>query len=228
MRFSRLAIGFCLVLCSLAAFSQDQSKVQVFGGYSLLHVGSGGIDQAVLDSISPAGTFNLKSNFSGWNGEFQYNINNWVGAVADVSGNYGTRLIPTSLSGIAQPPNGRSYTFMVGPVVQQSEGKLRPFAHFLLGFNRETSDLASTVDSVFLTGSPTAATNLTDTAFALAFGGGLDWKAGRNVAVRLGQLDYIYTRHDYSTVSNDLGLDNDLTHQNSLRYSAGLVFNFGK
>jgi hypothetical protein len=226
MRFSRLALGICLVLCSLAAFSQNDSKVQVFGGYSFLHLDSGGISNAVLD---PSGTFTMKNNFSGWTGEFQYNVTDWGGIVADVSGNYGTRVSAPASSGFTGIPSGSSYTFMVGPVVQQSAGKLRPFAHVLFGFDRQDTDLASAAASLStgLSTFPTP-TNAKDTAFAMAMGGGVDWKAGRHISLRLGQIDYLYTAHDYSMESAELGAVSNFTHQNNFRFSTGVVFNLGR
>jgi opacity protein-like surface antigen len=233
MRYSRVALGICLVLCSLAAFSQNDPKVEVFGGYSWLHLGSGGMTNSDLDSATFAvpGTNKLKNGFSGWTGEVQYNINDWVGVAADVSGNYGTRVTVSGFTGI---PGGNSYTFLVGPVVQQSAGKLRPFAHLLFGFNRLDTDL---VNAVLLPG--TTPTNSTNTAFAMAFGGGVDWQVGKNVSLRLGQLDYLLTSHDFSTVSTALnnGLVNnnavvtnllpDNTRQNNFRFSTGVVYSFG-
>jgi opacity protein-like surface antigen len=230
MRYSRLALGICLVLCSLAAFSQDSPKVEVFGGYSWLHLGSMGITNSDLDTATGAtpGTNSLKNGFSGWTGEVQYNVNDWIGVVADASGDYGTRV---SVSGVTGIPSGSSYTFLVGPVLQQSAGKLKPFVHLLFGFNRQNTDLVNAVVNEMYT-------NSKDDAFAMAFGGGVDYKVGKNVSLRLAQLDYLLTSHDYSTVSNSIinGLANSAiitnvptngTRQNNFRFSTGIVFNLG-
>jgi hypothetical protein len=235
MRLCRVLLSIGVLLCSVAAFSQNASKVQVFGGYSLLHMGGGGITNSGLDLATgaPAGTFNLNSNFQGWTGEVQLNINDWVGVAADLSGNYGTRVKLSSASDAPNSPGGNSYTILFGPVVQQSTGKFRPFGHFLLGFNRDTSNINSLGDEIINGNVSAPIPNLTDSAFAMAFGGGVDWSAGKHLAVRLGQLDYLYTSHDYSAISNGLiptGVFNsttEYTHQNNLRYSAGLVFSFG-
>lgn len=53
-----------------------------------------------------------------------------------------------------------------------------------------------------------------DTAFAMALGGGIDANVRKNVAVRLIQADYVLTRFG----------DN---HQNNARLSFGLTFRFG-
>ncbi len=55
----------------------------------------------------------------------------------------------------------------------------------------------------------------TDNAFAFALGGGLDYKATDRISIRIAQADYLGTRFaDYT--------------QNNFRFSAGLVFRFGK
>jgi len=55
---------------------------------------------------------------------------------------------------------------------------------------------------------------ISDTGFALALGGGLDVNAGKHVAFRIGQVDYLLTK----TFGGS---------QHNVRYSAGLVFRFG-
>jgi opacity protein-like surface antigen len=60
-----------------------------------------------------------------------------------------------------------------------------------------------------------SAGGFTDNAFAFALGGGLDVKATDRLSVRIAQVDYLGTRFaDYT--------------QNNFRFSAGLVFRFGK
>ena len=55
--------------------------------------------------------------------------------------------------------------------------------------------------------------------FAMAFGGGLDIKAGKNVAFRVAEVDYLLTRYEYKAI----GINN----QSNFRYQAGVVFLFG-
>src|ERR1700732_4360770 len=78
-----------------AAFAQNPTpKVQVFGGYSYVHVDNGGLtggdlDFALREVNIPFGT---ASNFTGWNAEGQYNFNRWIGLAADAGGRYGMTL----------------------------------------------------------------------------------------------------------------------------------------
>ncbi len=64
--------------------------------------------------------------------------------------------------------------------------------------------------------------HVSDSTFAMAFGGGLDWKAGDHILVRVAQADYLYTKHDFS-----FGVPGIATHQNNIRLSAGIVYVFG-
>jgi hypothetical protein len=54
---------------------------------------------------------------------------------------------------------------------------------------------------------------VSDSAFTMAFGGGLDYNLNRKFAVRVGQFDYLPTRFGGET-------------QNNFRYSAGVVVRF--
>ena len=87
-----LATIALIALASSLAFAQDAApKVQVFGGYSLVHAGNGSFSGATLDfdlreQNSP---FGIASFFPGWNAEGQYNIKRWLGIVVDAGGRYG-------------------------------------------------------------------------------------------------------------------------------------------
>src|SRR5437016_13610284 len=60
-----------LGLCALSSVSvQAQDKVELFGGFSYMHSHS--------------------SNLTGWEISGQYKLRDWLGAVADVDGHYGS------------------------------------------------------------------------------------------------------------------------------------------
>ena len=66
-------IGLLSILGTLPAMSQDTPRVEVFGGYSLLHDGN----------ASP-------KNFQGWDASSTTYLNHWFGLTADFSGHYST------------------------------------------------------------------------------------------------------------------------------------------
>jgi opacity protein-like surface antigen len=87
------------------------------------------------------------------------------------------------------------YNFLFGPRVSASVGSVRPFAELLIGAGHIGIDHG-----------------LSDTSFANAVGGGVDYRVAGPVAVR-GQLDWIHTRF--------------FSHgQNDYRFSTGLVLHF--
>lgn len=92
-----------LLLASLSA--QAQEKVELFGGYSYLHLQN-----------SPS------ANLNGWEIAGQYKFTDWLGGVADFDGHYG------SSNGIGTS----TYTYLFGPQISLPS-RVSPFARLLLG-----------------------------------------------------------------------------------------------
>jgi hypothetical protein len=146
-----------------------------------------------------------RGNLNGWQGTLEGKIFPYVGIVADITGHYGNLDFPTPVP--VQPVGGGGsyvtsvstsahvYESMFGPRVGIPIGKFRPFAEFEVGVGHvNTNGFGS------------------DTSFATAIGGGLDYKIIRPLAWRF-QGDYIHT----SFFSNG---------QNNLRLSTGIVLRF--
>lgn len=125
-------------------------------------------------------------NLHGWNASLAGNVNRWLGFVGDFSGHYG------SPSGV----DVNNHTFMFGPRVTGRSETATPFVHALFG------------------GARASALGSSETAFAMALGGGVDINASERVAVRIIQADYVMTR--FSSVT-----------QNNIRLSFGIVFKVG-
>lgn len=139
------------------------------------------------------------TNLYGWNGAVTENVNKWLGGTADFSGWYAH---PSSV-------NVSAHTFMFGPhFAYRKAGGFTPFAHVLLGGMRASERY---LDSKTAPGGLSQAA----TKFAAAFGGGIDIKVHKHVAVRIFQADYVVTPF--------LGL-----RQDNIRLTAGIVFRFGK
>jgi len=103
---------------------------------------------------------NNRSNLNGWEGSLEGKFLPWVGIVADFNGLYGTNNFPSSTQ--IFNVDAREHNFLFGPRVSVSVGKMRPFAHALFGAGHV---------SVSTTGY-----SASDTSFAEALGGGLDYK----------------------------------------------------
>ncbi len=138
-------------------------------------------------------------NLNGWNASISANVNNWLGIAADFSGHYGT----PSFFGFT-PPVGLEtniHSFLFGPRFSaRGHGNVVPFGHALFGISRGHADIFGI--------------NFSDSSFAMAFGGGVDFKLNDAIAIRLIQADYIQTRFAFD-------------RQNHARISTGIVFRIG-
>jgi hypothetical protein len=190
MRKTGFTVFALLLLAGLAA-AQVPTSGNVFFGYSYYNA-----------SALPVETSH--SNLDGWEGSFEGKVIPWVGMVADFSQHCGSAsscplpVVPVG-SGPGQIlcPNVISHeeNFLFGPRVSFSVKKFRPFAEALFGGGRvNTNGFGS------------------DTSFATALGGGLDYKIIRPVAWRF-QGDYVQTRFFGAT-------------QNNVRLSTGIVLRF--
>ena len=130
-------------------------------------------------------------NANGWNPAVTGNLNHWFGIAADFSGAYKTQ------NGVSF----RNYTYTFGPVVSYRHNEtFTPFAHFLAGGFHDSAAVGG------LSGS--------DSGFAMMFGGGLDVKASRRIALRAIQFDW-------------LGLhSNGASDNNNMRISTGLLLRY--
>jgi opacity protein-like surface antigen len=253
IRFAR-AILVAIVLVSSVAFAQTSQpvaaapappppqpaksepapdplpKVQVFGGYSLLHADNGRLNGTLLDVNlrQPNNTFGVRSNFNGWNAEAQYNVSRLLGVVADFAGYYGSPFTPYGTRPVGGLPSQNSYSVMVGPVfTYRRYKKLTPYVHALFGFSRSSLG-ASTITGV---PNPVSSVATTYDNFAMALGGGVDYKLNRRFALRLAQAEWYHTSLNldkyygsaYGASVFDVGLS---TNQRNLRFSAGIVVNF--
>ena len=177
------AAGFVF---STAACAQVPTGGNVFFGYSFYSTDLSPVDRA---------------NTNGWEASFEGKVVPFLGFVADFDSHYGSQSFPGGVCGLTCSPTvfGASVTehnFLFGPRVSFSAGKFRPFAEALFG--------GAHVNVNNGVGS--------DTSFATALGGGLDYKIIRPVAWRF-QGDYVQTRFFGAT-------------QNNVRFSTGIVFRF--
>jgi hypothetical protein len=176
-------IAVCVL--SVAAAAQIPSA-NVFIGYSYLRADA--FSQS--SSLQPV---TRTANFNGWEGSLEGKFLPFIGIVADVSQTYGSGTFISS----TQTVNSRVLTVAVGPRVSVHAGRFTLFAHALFGG-------AHITDS--------GAASNSDTSFATAIGGGLDYKFIKGVAWRL-QGDSLHT--------NFFGAG-----QNNLRLSTGVVLRF--
>jgi hypothetical protein len=140
-----------------------------------------------------AANFNASSfDLNGVNFSAQENLNSWFGGVLDFSTHFGK-------------DNGlktNTQTISYGPVFSYRKSKtIVPFAHAMVGVERGGTNYLGISQP--------------EERIAVLAGGGVDLKVLPGIALRLVQVDYVYT-----------GFSNN--RQDNMRISAGVVFNLGK
>ncbi len=178
-------IFFAPLLLAGFASAQIPTSGNVFFGYSFYNTDLSPIDRA---------------NTNGWEASVEGKVIPFLGIVADFDSHYGSQNFPAicPLGGFGCTINAgvTEHNYLFGPRVSASFGKIRPFAEALFG--------GAHVDVNNGGGS--------DTSFATAIGGGLDYKIIRPIAWRF-QGDYVQTRFFGAT-------------QNNVRISTGIVLRF--
>ena len=135
--------------------------------------------------LNPGGT-----NCQGFGGAAAANVSNWLG----VAGDFGYCRVTGLPSGVS----AHAVNYMFGPrVTYRSYGSLTPFAHVLFGGQHFGGTGGGTANS-----------------FAMALGGGADYKVTEHVALRLIQVEYLYTHFAG-------------TRQNNARIESGIVYRWG-
>jgi opacity protein-like surface antigen len=138
-------------------------------------------------------------NLNGGSASVAYNVRDWVSGVADFGGYH-----VGSADGVKVDDHMLTYLF--GPrFTYRKYRRISPFGHVLVGAARSGSDVFATSNS--------------HTAFATAFGVGVDWNVRDRFSIRPLQFDYLLTHLP------EIANGNNQT-QNNLRVSTGIVFHF--
>lgn len=180
------AILFVLLIFAARSHAQVPTSGNVFFGYSY--------DNTNFSNVG-------RANLNGFEGSVEGRVFRGVGIVADFTTTYGSQIFNTGAGQCAIGAvctgnvNLHVYQALFGPRFSASLGKFRPFAEFEFGVGHVT------------TGAPAS-----DSSFATAVGGGLDYRIIRLVAWRFeGDFD---STHFFGV------------YQNNLRLSTGIVIRF--
>jgi hypothetical protein len=179
-------------------------RLETFGGYSYFHFNSGFSSTQGLIGVT-----STSMGMNGWTIAGTYNVTNYFGATAEFSGQYAGDFLGANAAFTADPAfRTHVHNFLFGPTLTYRKNtKITPFARILVGDSRGTILAEGTAFSI------------TRDALGLAAGGGVDYKIGHRLAVRLAQFDYIHTSFNF----NNGVLNGFPTSQNHFRYSAGIV-----
>jgi outer membrane protein OmpA-like peptidoglycan-associated protein len=144
-------------------------------------------------------------NTHGGSASFTYNASKWLGLTGELAGyDFKRNLFP--LTGSNTDTNGSLITYLFGPRLNLRKfDNFVPFGEFLVGGAHGGIELVG-VSS--------------ESAFAMAAGGGIDMVLTKNLAWRVAQLDYLMTSFSGPAVTAS-------GRQNNFRAGTGLVLRFG-
>jgi opacity protein-like surface antigen len=198
-----LLCAVTLLFAGAAAAQDDDSKVEVFGGYSYVRVNPG------------FGAPGL--NFNGGSGSIAYKVFPMISLVGDFGGYH------WGGSGDFSGEDATAVSYMFGPKASFHAGPITPFVQTLFGGTHISGsgcdDCCDTRVRAGRAGVRSEGDGCgesffgSDNAFSLTVGGGLDWNATPHIGVRLIQAEYYMTRFESNT-------------QNNARISAGVTFRF--
>ena len=205
MKIVKLIALAMVVTLGLVAMAQDAPKAEVSANYSLL-------------VYNPAKNLTGSRNLNGGGGAFVFNVGKFLGLKAEFQGYASTTATWTIPAGGTLKPGVYStqanmFTYLFGPQINFRAKKARIFGEALFG-GAHTNGYGQILTAAGVS-NPSASNN----GFAMAMGGGLDINAGKRVAFRLAEVDYLLTRFQLPV----LGTNN----QSNFRYQAGIVFNLG-
>jgi len=203
----------------------DYPRFEIFTGYSFSHWGK------KHEERNAGFRYNTheRLNMNGWNASFTSNINSLFGIKGEISGIYGKLRFEDkytsaddedfNFSNDNDLQSIQGYSFMVGP---QATGRLEKFnlpfdafGHLLVGVEHHRVKNFEDNGPAFFTRN----------AFAMALGGGLDWKID-NWIIRAPQIDYFPWSFGGESAYSDGGLVQKGSTIKNLRLSFGIVFRF--
>jgi opacity protein-like surface antigen len=195
MKRLALLCGALLLFVGIASAQDESPKVEAFGGYSYLRVSPG----------DNSGSF----NFNGGSGSLAYNFTPMLGVVGDFGGYHWSQ----------GESDGTAVTYMFGPKVALRHGPITPFAQALFGGAHGSGEFFNICNSATVHREASCEGSISQNAFAMAIGGGVDWNATSHIGIRLIQAEYLFTKFNEGGGSLP-------DHQNNARISTGVVFRF--
>ena len=180
-----------LLVCAPAGFAQtDYSNWEFFIGYAHERANNGADRLDVRGrAINPNGStqrVDLVSERIPYNGvstELVANVTPHVGLVTNFAATFANTDFVDALTGRSFHARVSRYTLLFGPRYNwRNSSPFIPYAHALFGVARYQAKFRN---------NDFTCPDTSDTAFAMALGGGLDIRAGNHVDIRAAQVDYL-------------------------------------
>jgi outer membrane immunogenic protein len=138
-------------------------------------------------------------SLNGGSASVTYHIKDWISGVADFGGYHNGNILGSGVDGTLS-------TYLFGPRVSyRSFRHFTPFAEALFGVAHAGASIAG-------------GANGSQNSFAMAIGGGVDYRINTRFSLRPLQVDYLMTQFPEGTPNNQT--------QNNLRASTGIVIHF--
>jgi opacity protein-like surface antigen len=188
----KLHLLFAILLgCAPAGFAQsDYSNWEFFIGYAHERANNGADRLDIRGrAINPNGStqrVDLVSERIPYNGvttELVANVTPHIGLVTNFAATFANTDFFDTLSGRSFHARVSRYTLLFGPRFNwRNSSPFIPYAHALFGVARYQAKFRN---------NDFTCPDTSDTAFAMALGGGLDIRAGNHVDIRAAQVDYL-------------------------------------
>jgi opacity protein-like surface antigen len=232
MRRSLVVVIMVLTFASMAA-AQDLTKIELFGGYSVLIFASKDVTRLQNTVASEYGplmnAYYSKIFKNGAAFSAVYNINENYGVEANAEYSNGNLLRADGRTVVLNADNTTTqaltdsrlrvtnFACFIGPrYALRTNERITPFVHVMVGVNRfrtQPSLKIGGVDETPLLGVPSNH----DDRLAVKGGAGFDVKVRKNIAIRAFQADFFWANHSIATSpKTELSLKN-------MSFSAGVV-----
>ncbi len=206
--------GILALATAVLAVAQDAPKAEFTGEYSYVR-------------FNPSLPRLQNRSFNGGGFDASFFLRPAFGVKADLMF-YGsttfTTTFPTTITSVGTIPagtyssNGTLKTYLFGPIVKGRFKRFEPFGQILFGV-AHVDAYANLSRLIAVAPGSTFHVQGAQNPFAMAVGGGIDYKLSRVLAVRFGDVDYLLTR-----LTNPLTSTNN---QNHFRYAGGIQFRLG-
>jgi opacity protein-like surface antigen len=180
-----------LLVCAPAGFAQsDYSDWEFFVGYAHERANNGAdrLDARGL-IVNPNGStqradfVSKRIPYNGVTTEVVANVHRNIGLVANFAATFANTTFDDALTGRQFKARVARYTLLGGPRFNwRNSSPFLPYAHALFGVTRYHADFRN---------DDFTCPDTSETAFAMALGGGLDIRANHRIDIRAIQVDYL-------------------------------------
>jgi len=215
MTFTKLFAFGAVLLLGGAAMAQEYPKAELSFDYSYAH-------------FAPSQAYTQNKSLNGGGGAFVYNFTHMLGVKMDLQGynsftdTFNIAPNPSIPGGAHGSVSGNLFTYLFGPQLKFRGQHMEVLTEALTGAAHSNvyGSAFKTLCQPTATGCPGIKGSPSNNGWAVLLGGGIDFPINHTVSIRAAELDYLLTRFgNFFTQAN--------ANQNTFRYTAGVVFNFG-